>query len=66
MEYSATCDVLIVQVIYKLRNTLVQCHVQNAFKILWLSVFAGFMSFKLPHDISVDTAFQILKYKNRL
>jgi len=30
MQYSATCDVLIVQVMYRLRNTSVQCHVQNA------------------------------------
>jgi hypothetical protein len=33
MEYSAPCDVLIHQVIYKylvLRNTLVQCHCQKA------------------------------------
>ena len=29
IEYSATCDVLIFQVMYKLRITPVQCHVQN-------------------------------------
>jgi len=28
--------------------------------------WTGFMSFKQPHTIFGDTAFQILKYKNRL
>jgi hypothetical protein len=29
MEYSVPCDVLMVQVMDKLHNTLIQCHVQN-------------------------------------
>jgi hypothetical protein len=46
-------------------------YVQNACRwsqpqyllILWCLVCPGFVSFKQPHDISVDTAFQIVKLR---
>ena len=69
LKLHAPCDILIVQVMYKLWNRSVQCHVQNACQLsqpwpfLYCGVHSctGVVSFKHAHIILVDTAFQILK-----
>jgi hypothetical protein len=74
MEHSENCDVLAVQVMYKLRNTLFSVMFRMlatgySHNLYWYYVvrpWTSFMSFKQPHDISVDTAFQIIKYENSL
>jgi len=61
MQCSAACNVLMVQVLYNLRNRPVQCHVQNVshrsqpliISVLDVRSWTVFMSFKQPHDISL-------------